>query len=61
MRAEPHHGLGKVQGRLEVLRQREEGQGVPTSACLGAHTFSSLGQHDRRQEAQMSVLLDAKA
>ena len=48
MRAEPRHGLGKAQGRLEVWGQREERQEVLTSARLGAHSFSSLGQHDRR-------------
>ena len=42
MRAEPRHGLGKAQGRLEVWGQWKERQGVPTGARLGARTSAAL-------------------
>ena len=42
MRAEPRHGQGKAQGRLEIWGQQKEQQGVPTGAHLGACTSAIL-------------------
>ena len=39
---------GRLRENWRFGGQWEERQEVLTSACLGAHSFSSLGQHDRR-------------